>query len=59
MLCKVVLKIVSSKITLTFNSCTAPLWRNVVVQGLEAGEGRDSVIDPAGRGTPGLHGTHG
>lgn len=36
------------------------MWRNVVAQGLEEeGEGRESVIDPAGRGTPGLHGTHG
>lgn len=35
------------------------MWRNVVAQGLEEGEGRESVVDPAGRGTPGLHGTHG
>lgn len=29
------------------------------MQGLEEGEGRESVVDPAGRDTPGLHGTHG
>lgn len=29
------------------------------MQGLEESEGRESVVDPAGRGTPGLLGTHG